>query len=184
VSATLTLDWRRLGIGAGVAFVFSTIEVALGHYLYDWPWLPRANWSLVLVVLLLTPAQAASEELVFRGYLTQALGRVLKSRTLIVVIVGVLFGLIHLNQYGPLTFPYMFCSSVMFSLVSLRDNRLELAIGAHTANNWVSFSMEEPAMTDSSTIEVTWFLLFVSIISAMLFYAVALKIVRNLPLER
>src|SRR6185437_14353068 len=79
------------------------------------------------------------EELVFRGYLTQALGRVVRSRLLIAAAVGLAFGLLHLSKYGSLTVLYFFGISLVFSLVSLRDERLELVIGGHTAMNLFAF---------------------------------------------
>ena len=70
------------------------------------------------------PPQAASEGLLFRGYLTQALGRIIRSRVLIAATVGLVFSLLHFNAHGPLTVPYFFVLSLIFSLVSLRDERL------------------------------------------------------------
>lgn len=136
VSFDLTLDRGRLAIGAGV-------EVALtAGVLYSLGVLDRApdftvtaSVPLLALALMLIPLQAASEEILFRGYLTQALGRLVRYRGVIAIIVGLVFALLHGNQSGPWTIPYMFLVSLVYSLVSLRDGRIELVIGSHVACN-------------------------------------------------
>lgn len=140
IAADPRLDWRRLAIGAAVEATLLGLMIALGHWLGGQPWPAGSSIPLPALagVMLLIPFQAASEEMLFRGYLTQALGRLSRHRTVIVLVVGAVFGALHLNAYGALTLPYLLLLSLVFSLVSLRDGRLELVIGAHTANNWVA----------------------------------------------
>ncbi len=141
VAPDLTLDWRRLAIGCGVQLEILASELVLIHRLTGWPW----RWSLAtglplfILAACLIALQSASEELLFRGYLTQALGRIVRSRVLIALIVGVVFGLLHMNAHGPLTVLYYLVLSLVFSLVSLRDERLELAIGGHAGINLFAF---------------------------------------------
>jgi membrane protease YdiL (CAAX protease family) len=137
IAPDLRLDWRRLAIAVGVEAMLLLGQLALAHALTGQPWgsLSAAQLPVIAVVVLLVPLQAASEEIVFRGYLTQALGLVIPSRCLIAVAVAVLFGGLHLNTYGPLSPPYFMLVSLIYSLVSLRDGRLELTIGAHIAMN-------------------------------------------------
>src|SRR5439155_4982160 len=119
-------DWRHVAIGVGAELAIVLGQLALIHLVTGWPWrfaLPAAL-PLVLLTLLLIPLQAASEEILFRGYLTQALGRLARSRALIAAIVAAIFGALHLNTYGPLTVPYFFMLPLIFSPVSLRDGRL------------------------------------------------------------
>ena len=91
-------------------------------------------------VLLLTagavafPLQSGAEELVFRGWLTQTLGQIVRPRPQLAVLVGILFAAAHMPHGGP-TFLALVVTSVSFSLLSLYDGRLELAIGAHAAHN-------------------------------------------------
>jgi membrane protease YdiL (CAAX protease family) len=174
VSAELTLDWRRLAIGAGVQTVLSLALACVANWIADEPWgfACHAPISVIALAAILTPLQAASEELLFRGYLTQALGRILGSRTAIVVLVGLVFAALHLNVNGPLTAPYMFAVSVTLSLVSLRDRRLELGIGAHTAVNWLSLCAIDSLVYDVPEIVITWPFLLASIVKGALFYVV------------
>lgn len=137
VAPDLRLDWGRLGIGLGVELVLKLVLLLLVLALTGQRYGPvsASELTMIGVALLLIPLQAASEEILFRGYLTQALGRFLPSRCVIAMIIGLLFGLLHLNTYGPLTVPFFFVLSLIYSLVSLRDGRLELVIGAHTGMN-------------------------------------------------
>lgn len=141
IAPHLRLDPRRLAIGFGVEVAILGGQLALIHALTGWPWMfsmPEPLGAFLLAMLLI-PLQAASEELLFRGYLTQTLGRIVHSRLAIALIVGLVFGGLHLNTYGALTVPYFLVLSLIFSLVSLRDERLELVIGGHAAMNLFAF---------------------------------------------
>ncbi|HEV2334832.1 MAG TPA: CPBP family intramembrane glutamic endopeptidase [Stellaceae bacterium] len=141
VAADLSLDWRRLAIGGAVQLAILAGELALVHALFGWPWRMSLAVGLPLFVLAmcLIPLQSASEEILFRGYLTQSLGRIVRSRVLIAAAVALVFGALHLNSRGSLTVPYFFVLSLVFSLVSLRDEGLELAIGGHAGINMFAF---------------------------------------------
>ncbi len=184
VSARLTLDWKRLAIGAGVQAILTSAFLFLMPFITGQPWRLAATLPVTLPVLtlalLLTPLQAASEEILFRGYLTQALGRVFRSRSMIVVAVGVIFAVLHFNAYGPLTMPCMFEISLIFSLATLRDDRIELAIGAHTAQNWLIavVSTDSIVSMDTTTIQITWPYLFTVVLHGILFYGLTRLLVR------
>lgn len=139
------IDWRRMAQGAAVwtalSLVFSVIEHLLYPGRYVWSldlqrWLP-----FVLAGLLLTPLQCAAEELVFRGYVLQGLGRCLRRPLALAVLSSVIFTVPHL--YNPEVAAYglvimaanYFVMGLFLAGVALRDGRLELAIGAHTGNN-------------------------------------------------
>jgi membrane protease YdiL (CAAX protease family) len=141
IAADLRLDSRRLAIGFAVELAILGGQLALVLTLTGWPWMFKVPEPLGVFVLalLLIPLQAASEELLFRGYLTQTLGRIVRSRLAIALVVGLVFGGLHLNVYGPLTVAYFLVLSLIFSLVSLRDERLELVIGGHAAMNLFAF---------------------------------------------
>lgn len=190
VAPDLRLDWRRLLIGGGVELAILGGQFALVISLVGWPWgWPGTAALVVLAVgLVLVPLQAASEEVLFRGYLTQALGRIARSRAVIVLVVGVVFGVLHLNAYGPLTVPYFLVVSLIFSLVSLRDERLELAIGGHAAMNLFAFAaagtmLSEPSAmigAGSSAIPFNWAAILVLAVNGGLFYGLTRLLVRLL----
>jgi hypothetical protein len=138
------LSLHRLLQGFGVWFVLQALSLVVlyamdpaGLQLHlDLPrLLPFAALALVL-----TPLQTSGEELVFRGYLLQALGGLTRRPWLLAGINGGLFMLPHLvnpeMSYGaaPMALSY-FTIGMFLALITLRDNRLELALGAHAANN-------------------------------------------------
>src|SRR6266851_699951 len=187
VAPDLRLDWRRLAIGGGVQCAILGGELALVHALTGWPWRFSISVGLPLIVLavLLIPLQAASEEILFRGYLTQALGRIVRSRVLIATTVGLDFGLLHLNTYGPLTLPYFLLLSLIFSLVSLRDERLELAIGGHGAMNLFAFGVANAALVEPAAVGAgdggmpfNWAAIVALVLNGALFYGITRLLVR------
>ena len=183
VSARLTLDWKRLAIGAGVQAILASAFMFLMPFMTGQPWRLAATPSVTLPVLtlalLLTPLQAASEEILFRGYLTQALGRIFRSRYKIVVAVGMIFAVLHFNAYGPLTTPYMFAVSLIFSITTLRDDRIELAIGAHTAQNCLAVAVSINSLFYGHTsIQLTWPYLLAVVLYGILFYGLTRLLVR------
>ena len=187
IAPDLRLDWRRLAIGGGVELLILGGQLALVEALTGWRWslsLPAALPLFALAVLLI-PLQAASEEMLFRGYLTQALGRISRSRVLIGVIVGLVFGLLHFNAHGPLTVPYFLVLSLTFSLVSLRDERLELAIGGHAAINLFGFAAANlivvgPGIVglDPAAVSFNWAAIVVLVVNGVLFYGLTRLLVR------
>lgn len=80
------------------------------------------------------PFLAFSEELFFRGWLTQTLRQYLRLRLVVVAIVALAFAAYH-TQYDFHTKAMLFAASLGLSALSLRDQRLELAVGAHTMLN-------------------------------------------------
>jgi uncharacterized protein len=124
-----------------LAAFFCAVESLLHPGRYAWNfdlqrWLP-----FVAAALLLTPLQCAAEEMVFRGYLMQAFGRLCRRPAVPAIASSVLFTLPHL--YNPEVAAYgvvimaanYFAMGLFLAAVTLRDGRLELAIGAHAGNN-------------------------------------------------
>jgi membrane protease YdiL (CAAX protease family) len=99
------------------------------------------KWLLLLVTsLLLTPIQIAAEELFCRGYLMQGLGLLTRNRWVLVSVPSVLFALGHFSNpemaRGAVWMALQYWSlGVFLALLTLRDNRLELALGIHAAQN-------------------------------------------------
>lgn len=138
------VNWGRMAQGFGLWVVLialaSLIEAALfpGRYAFAFDparWLPFAVMALVLV-----PIQAASEELLFRGYLLQGVGLLTRNPLLLSLVTGLLFALLHLaNPEVTVNFwlvmAYYFVFGLAMVLITLRDNGLELAIGVHVGNN-------------------------------------------------
>jgi membrane protease YdiL (CAAX protease family) len=148
IAPDLRFELRRAILGAALWFAVESVIVAVslaGQAAFDpdgvarffmrlaWP--DRNTLLVGLISVAIFPFQAASEELVFRGWLTQTVGQALRRRWLVVLIVAVVFALAHGVQRGVFAFIAYIILSIGLSALSLGDRRLELAMGAHAANN-------------------------------------------------
>lgn len=111
--------------------------VAVTALMSDQPlvWRPQPGIvTVVAVVVLVTPLQAAAEEYLFRGYLLQALGSFFPSPWVGVVSSSLLFAALHGSQNLPL-----FLNRLAFGLLAaalvLATGGLEAGIAAHVVNN-------------------------------------------------
>ncbi len=101
----------------------------------------KSLFVLAVISLLLMPFQTTFEEVLFRGYLMQGIGVSARNKWLPLLITSILFGLMHvmnpeIKEFGFLTMmPQYISFGLMFGIISVLDNGIELAIGAHAANN-------------------------------------------------
>lgn len=146
ISADLTFSIRRCLQGAAVYLctnVLGLFAMALyasvrcgtwifpfGHFVW-----PRSDQVIAAVFAIIAiPFAAFTEELFFRGWLTQTLGQYIRAPMVNVTLVAVLFAAYH-THYDLKLRTLMLVSSLGLSALCLRDQRLELAIGAHTMMN-------------------------------------------------
>jgi membrane protease YdiL (CAAX protease family) len=136
--------WKRIFQGFGFYFllisVISVVGMVLSPSEYQLTFKPVQFLVFLPIALVLTPIQASAEELFFRGYLMQGIG--FKTSNSLIPILGssLLFMLPHLlNPEVKSNFFLMaahyFLFGVFFAFITVRDNSLELAMGAHAANN-------------------------------------------------
>lgn len=136
-------DWQRAWQGFAAFFIIAGISFAVECVLYPGRYTLNADAGRLIVfvpaILLLTPLQAATEELVFRGYLMQSLRTFTRSPLLIVMASSVAFTVPHLwnpeAAHGAAAIALYVLIAIFLAVITLRDGRLELAIGAHTAIN-------------------------------------------------
>jgi uncharacterized protein len=139
------VDWRRMGRGAVVwlviAVALSLTEFLLFRDRFYLSFNAARFVPFLLLVLLLTPLQAATEELVFRGYAMQGFGRLTRSPAMIAILSSVVFTVPHLlnpevQRHGIYVMAAnYFAIGMLLATIALRDGRLELAIGLHAVNN-------------------------------------------------
>ncbi len=142
-----TIAWGRFFQGFAVWFVLaglmSLVEATLFPGRYVWTLDLRRYIPFVFLALVLVPIQASAEELFFRGYILQWIGLRLRNIWVLSLISGLLFGLPHLfnpeasANYWLMGLFYVSIGAVL-AYVTLRDGRLELALGLHAANNLFS----------------------------------------------
>jgi membrane protease YdiL (CAAX protease family) len=138
------IDWRRAAQGFAVWFALcaasDVIESVLFPGRYRFTFTPDTFLVFAIATLCLTPLQTATEELLFRGYVMQGLSLLVKRPISIAVISSVIFMLPHLANpevaRAPLLVPLEYLMiGLLLAAVTLKDGRLELAIGIHAANN-------------------------------------------------
>lgn len=143
------IRWGWLGVCFGLAVVSLLMTVLVGALLpvqADGTELgglndfTRTTRDFLLVIVLLTPLQAAGEEYVFRGYLTQAFGGLVRSPWLAVLAPALLFALAHGAQDPP-----VFVDRLAFGLVAgllvVLTGGLEAGIAMHVLNNFLAFGV-------------------------------------------
>jgi membrane protease YdiL (CAAX protease family) len=133
--AGLWLAVVSAGLVAWALVELAVSDDALSASVQGLSWPHGGALLATLGCLLLLPLQSAGEELVFRGWLTQTLGQALRSRPLLVLIVGIVFALAHGTLHGRYALLTYLVLSLGLSVVTLVDQRIEMAIGIHTANN-------------------------------------------------
>ncbi|SDC65370.1 hypothetical protein SAMN05421663_103253 [Terribacillus halophilus] len=139
------INWKRIVFGFliffGLMAISSIVEFLVfpnNFTLHDFN-ISNYIW-LLLIALLLVPIQTTCEELVFRGFILQWLGKGLKNPILLSIIVGGIFGSLHFANPemsdGALFvgFDYVF-TGFMLTYIAVKSNSAELSIGAHAANN-------------------------------------------------
>jgi uncharacterized protein len=147
VSAESKINFRRFLAGFGVWFFMQGILVAIALISeprnFKLTFNPAEWFPLLITALILTPIQTSSEELFFRGYLIQGLSCLTQNKYLLIIITSVLFMLPHLLNpeiaRGPVLMAmYYFSIGAIAAFMTIKDNRLELAMGIHAANNLMS----------------------------------------------
>ena len=131
----------------------------------------------LIVGIVLIPMQTTAEELLFRGYLTQGLGLLVKNPLVLATLSGLLFTLPHLANPELsagfwLVAPQYFIVGFALVLTTLRDEGLELALGVHAANNlfvgliatFPDSAIQSETIFASSVLDPVWS--FISIIAA------------------
>jgi hypothetical protein len=167
------ISWKRILQGFIVWVILLGTMTLVEEFLYP----GRYTWTLNLrqflpftvLALFLIPIQASAEELFFRGYLMQSIGLRLRNIWILSVLSGLVFMLPHLLNpearinFVLMGFYYFFIGAVM-AYVTLRDGRLELAIGLHIANNLFSALIANysvtvlptPSMFTVNTLDATY----------------------------
>ncbi len=101
------------------------------------------NALLILsaVSLLMLPFQTFYEEIFVRGYLAQGVAALTRNRIAVLIIPSMFFALLHglnpeVSKHGFwLMMSQYFTIGLIYAITSLLDDGVELAMGAHAANN-------------------------------------------------
>lgn len=142
--------------------------------------------DFLLVVVLLTPLQAAGEEYAFRGYLVQAFGGIFGRPAVAVLMSSLLFALAHgLGQSWPI-----FVDRLAFGLVAgilvILTGGLEAGIAMHVLNNFVAFGLALAYSDMGTALNPTggsWWSLPATLTQSLVYLALALFVARRMGLS-
>jgi uncharacterized protein len=137
--------------------------------------------DFLLVVLLLTPLQAAGEEYAFRGYLTQAFGGIFGRTWAAVLFPALLFAIAHGAQSAPVFFDRFAFGLVAGSLVVLTGG-LEAGIAMHVLNNWLAFGLALAFGDIASTLNPvggSWWTIPVTLTQSLVYLGLVLLVARR-----
>jgi len=145
VNGTGMFRWNRFLVSALLWAILSAV------YFFIYLKLDPSNFSmkntsetlipLMIISLIFIPFQAAFEEVLFRGYLMQGFAVMFRNRWFPLVITSVLFGLMHafnpeVEEFGFFEMmPQYILFGLIFGIITILDDGIEAAIGAHAANN-------------------------------------------------
>ena len=138
------LRWGRMALAGSIWFGLSglgdLVQAVLNPTNYVWRFDLARFWPYALAALALFPVQVAGEELLFRGYLTQAVGVKSRSSWLALLLPALVFGLLHMANPEALTYgwgwmlPQYVGLGLLLGWACLRGG-LEEALGLHLGNN-------------------------------------------------
>jgi len=138
------IDWKRFWF----IFILWGI-ISSGFVLIDYFTSPEdyvINFQLVpfiilcVIAILFVPLQTSFEEFLFRGYLMQGIGVILKNKWAPLLLTSFTFGMLHIanpevDKLGNMIMVYYIGTGLFLGIMTLMDEGLELSLGFHAANN-------------------------------------------------
>ncbi len=193
VAGRIRWRWLAACFGLAVLALIATVVVSgllpdqgasdLSGEVTDWSSTTR---DFLLIVLLLTPLQAAGEEYAFRGYLTQAFGGLTRRTWVAVLVPAVLFALAHgLGQSWPIFFDRFAFGLVAGTLVILTGG-LEAGIAMHVLNNWLAFGLALTYDEMDSTLNPTggtWWSIPVTLTQSLVYLGLTVYVGRRMGVQ-
>lgn len=194
LTARPRFSFRAMLVSGAVLFALLlaalALQLALAPDTLTLSFEPRAFAAFLALSLLLVPLQALAEEVVFRGFLLQAVGCVTKSFLLRAGLPALVFTLAHLANpeltYGTLWAAGSYALAGLYlGILALRGQGLELPLGAHIATNLFVSLVARPEVSALNTaalfIEPTPDLALSLLATALLFGVHYLVITRLAP---
>lgn len=175
---------RCLLLAVGVTLVVQGVDTAVA-VAQGGPFVPRpddATWPLLVLVVLLVPAQCVAEEVVFRGYLVQAVGAWLRHPAFAVVLPVPLFVLGH--AYVGLAMVDTAVWALAMGWLVWRTGGLEAAAAAHVVNNVVVFALGSVDLVDLDVVDIGPGALAVSSLSTLVYVVLVEVLARRTGVAR
>ncbi|MCL3997847.1 CPBP family intramembrane glutamic endopeptidase [Streptomyces lavenduligriseus] len=193
-SVTGRLRWRWLGLC--VLTAVPVLALAMGAMVLlpsdggeaesQWVGWPAFGRALAMLVVLV-PLQAAAEEYVFRGWLTQTAGAFLRSPWAALVPQAVLFAAAH--GWGTVWgFADLLVFGVCAGWLTWRTGGLEASIALHTVNNLLAFGVSAAVVdglaSDETAADAGWQTVVLDVAGIVLYTAAVTWWLRRRRLDR
>jgi membrane protease YdiL (CAAX protease family) len=145
INGTSQIRWNRfftafiVWLGLSALYLIFYLNISPQNFSIN-----NKSYSIIVLAaisLCLIPFQAGFEEVLFRGYLMQGFSAIIRYRWFPLIMTSILFGLMHainpeVKEYGFFTMmPQYILFGLIFGVVTILDDGIEAAIGAHAANN-------------------------------------------------
>jgi membrane protease YdiL (CAAX protease family) len=143
------------------------------------------TFHYLLVIVFLTPFQAAGEEYLFRGYLTQMFGSLFHRAWVAVLIPALLFGIAHGFGQSPPVFFDRFAFGVVAGILVIKTGGLEAGIAMHVLNNFVAYGLALAFGDMATTLNPTgsdWWNIPVTLTQSLVYLGLAVLLAKKLGL--
>ena len=148
------MRWSYLGVFLGFGFLifglysvgFAALDGSLTTQNSVHPLDSGMFWLYIVLILLIVPFQCYAEELLFRGYLMQTVGRWLKNPAWAIIIPAPIFMVLH--GYGLWGLLSVLTMALIAGFLCWYTGGLEAGIGLHIANNVSIFIFGLLGLTD------------------------------------
>lgn len=136
------LRWSYLFVSLGIAAVSLAAVFALSTLVGPaFQLKPQPGfWTFMIIIAITSPLQAAGEEFLFRGYLLQAFGSMVKNPWFGVLLSSLVFAAFHGLQNPPL-FLNRLAFGILAAILVMKTGGVEAGIGAHVINNVYAFGL-------------------------------------------
>ena len=138
------VDFNRIFYSFFLWSSISAFTIALGYFTSPENYIINFNLQpfliLAVIVIILIPIQTSAEEYLFRGYMMQSLGSIVRNRWFPLIATSIAFGLLHsanpeIAKFGNVVYIFYIGSGLFAGIMTLMDEGMELALGWHAANN-------------------------------------------------
>jgi len=138
------IDWKRFWFIFLLWGIVSSSFVLIDYYFspenYVVNFKPIPFIILCVIAILFVPLQTSFEEYLFRGYLMQGIGVIVKNKWAPLFITSFAFGLLHISnpevdKLGNVMLIYYIGTGLFLGIMTLMDEGMELSLGFHAANN-------------------------------------------------
>lgn len=149
IAATTTrkkMDWSRFFFGFGLIAVTTTFFTLLDYYSNPQEYVLQFEavpfLILAVIAIVMIPLQTSFEEYLFRGYIMQGLGVMVRNKWLPLLVTSFVFGGLHffnpeVEKMGNIIMVYYIGTGLFLGIITLMDEGMELALGFHAGNNLV-----------------------------------------------